>query len=61
MDLFLWCGGQVANGINSVTSGKELRLREALMRSLKTVPEKGTAGRKSVQICESDPAPTLEY
>jgi len=51
----------VANGINSVTSGKELRLREALMPSLKTVPEKGAAGRKSVQICESDSAPTLQY
>ena len=61
MDLFLWFRGQVANGINSATSGKELRLREALMPSLKTVPEKGAAGRKSVQICESDSAPTLQY
>ena len=61
MDLFLWFRGQVANGINSATSGKELRLREALMPFLKTVPEKGTAGRKSVRICEPDPAPTPEY
>ncbi len=51
----------MVNGINSVTSGKELRPREALMPFLNTVSEEGTASRKSVRICESDPAPTFEY